>query len=132
MEYQNEVGKNERRKIVFFASATVAIILVLIVSIVVVATRKSTPKNVGGDTNSTFSLDESAKEGEKTEEKTETKTETPKTEAKPTATSTQTTTAVVKQDLPNTGPADLVGIAGVAGALTTAGTAYVMRRKKNA
>ena len=129
--YNIEADKKERRKVVIFAGATVALILALIVAIVVVATNKST-RNVGGNDNASFTISEAT---EKTDEKAEEKKEekisnsSKATVGTVTTKSAPATTASTVTSMPDTGPADLMLLATGMGGLTTAGVAIAMKKR---
>ena len=125
MYYQGEIEKKDRRKVITIATAIVVVVLILIVAIIVVATRKSTANNsVGGDKNTSFTIDET--EDKKADEKAE---ETAEVVAITTVETEKPATVEAKADIPTTGPDDFVSTAVALGSLTTAATAYIMSRK---
>lgn len=130
----NEVEKRERRRIISVAVAAAVLILVLIVAIIVVATKKTPSENVGGSENTSFVLEgsESTEEEEGTveEEKSdseETVVGTISTETTPVQTPTS---SVVTENIPDTGPEDLLPIALMLGALTAYITTLVMKKRQ--
>ncbi|MBQ3348392.1 LPXTG cell wall anchor domain-containing protein [Candidatus Saccharibacteria bacterium] len=136
----NEIEAKDRKKVVIFAGATAAVILALIVAIVVVATGKASRENIGGTENGEFSIAESSEETKESDDSKESKNSnsssssaskvgTVSTKTTATATAKSATTAA-SEDLPNTGPENLVPLALAMGALTTAGTALVINKKR--
>ncbi|MBQ9018009.1 hypothetical protein IJ118_03025 [Candidatus Saccharibacteria bacterium] len=129
MYNQGEIETKERRKVVLFAAATAAVILALIVAIVVVATNKANRNaEVSTTDKASFSIEES---GEKSEgDKNESTVGTVSTKAS-TATTAKpaTTTTATATDLPSTGPEDLLPLAVSLGGLTTAASAFIVKRR---
>ena len=132
--YNAEAEKKERRKVVIFAGVTVALILALIVAIVVVATNKSSRKNIGGTDNGSFTISESTENKDDKEQAAKSEDKPASTvgtvTTKPAASTTKPVVTATASDIPNTGPEDMLAVAGILGGVTTAGTAYVMSRKK--
>lgn len=128
--YNVDTEKKERRKVVIFAGVTVALILALIVAIVVVATNKSSRKNIGGTDNASFTISENS-EVKDEPVKTETKAEPKPTTTVSTKTETRAASASeTVSNMPNTGPEDFLPVAVALGSLTTAGSAYIMSKKR--
>ena len=119
----NEVEKRERRRIISVAVAAAVLILVLIVAIIVVATKKTPSENVGGSENTSFvgTIEEEEAKDE------ETVVGTISTETTPVQTPTS---SVVTENIPDTGPEDLLPIALMLGALTAYITTLVMKKRQ--
>ncbi|MBQ6593630.1 hypothetical protein IJI00_00975 [Candidatus Saccharibacteria bacterium] len=124
----DEMQAKERRKVIIFAVATVAVILALIVSIVVVATNK-TSVNLGGEENTEFTLVEDKKETEKPATTTKSASNTNAAASNTTA-KTTSPAIVTPTSVPNTGPEDLLPIALGLGALTTVVTTVVLNKRR--
>lgn len=119
--YNNaELEKKDRRKVIIIATATVVLILALIVAIIVVATNKTSRPNVGGEDNSSFVIENTSKP-EKTEVVSNTKA------AEPAKTTTPVTTKA--EEMPSTGPEDILPLALVLGMIATVATSAVITRK---
>ncbi|MBQ3445957.1 hypothetical protein IJG29_04540 [Candidatus Saccharibacteria bacterium] len=125
MYNQGEIASKERRKVIIFAAATAAVILALIVAIIVVAMNKANRStNLGGSDNTSFTLDE-------TKPSDSTKKDESKASTVGTVTTKTTNVSPVSEasDLPSTGPADLLPAAALLGGLTTAGTAFALKKR---
>lgn len=142
MYNQGEIETKERRKVVFFAGATVAVILALIVAIVVVAMNKAnreTESLVGNDLDKgSFSLESGEGEGESEDADIDlsgligavsTKPANEDAEEPAAESTTTETVASAPASMPSTGPEDMLGIAVSLGGLTTAASALVMKKR---
>lgn len=144
MYNQGEIETKERRKVVFFAGATVAVILALIVAIVVVAINKSNRETVGIAGNNSdkgeFSLeasgDDEQSEANEAADKAAENLAASIVGSVSNQTASESTTeaeapapAPTVTEMPATGAADLLGVALSLGGLTTAGTALAMRKR---
>lgn len=143
-----DLDKKERRKILAIVIAATVLILILIAAIIVVATNKSARKNIGGDNNSSFTISEKTddatdeqsainadKESDKVSEKAKAEDNkkssigTISTETTTSKPATQSQTTATSDNLPSTGPEDMLYTAIVLGLLTTSVTAFVMSNK---
>ena len=127
MYYQTDIEKKERRRIILITIAAAALILILLIAIIVVAANKSSKKDdVATQTNSAFEY----KEEDKTEEKKEEKTETEKKEDKTViSTDTAPVANVVSDDMPNTGPEEILPLAIMLGLGAAYVSSYVISKK---
>ena len=122
MYYQEELNKKERHKIIAVATVALTLILALIVAIIVVATKKSDRTSVVNEENVAFEMtDENKEETKKNKEeenkniglfstdKKEEKEEEQKEEKKETV--SETPAVIASDDMPSTGPEDILPVA---------------------